>query len=169
MFLILNIISAFEGTLLDLSIFYLFFERKYGGKRKQIAICLEELTQFPQNRCGNAKDIEDFADLLDIDMINLKEAGQYYEIEDGLLYTKLKYKMPEEILARYHQWVFEYNKEESVSALRERIIQESEFQIIVTEIVRGFFRQVNKNTISPSTQIWEPANVFRRSKKWSLL
>ena len=30
-------------------------ERKYGGKRRQIAIYLEELEQFPQIRPGNAK------------------------------------------------------------------------------------------------------------------
>ena len=29
-------------------------ERKYGGKRRQIAIYLEELEQFPQIRPGNA-------------------------------------------------------------------------------------------------------------------
>ena len=47
-------------------------ERKYGGKRRQIAIYLEELDQFRQIRHGNARDIEEFADLLDISMINLK-------------------------------------------------------------------------------------------------
>ena len=113
-------------------------ERKYGGKRRQIAIYLEELEQFPQIRSGNAKDVEDFADLLDIAMINLEEAGQHYELGDGSLYTKLQCKMPEEMLARYHRWIFEHNKEESVLALREWIIQESEFQTIATETVRGF-------------------------------
>ena len=39
-------------------------ERKYGGKRRQIAIYLEELDQFRQIRHGNARDIEEFADLL---------------------------------------------------------------------------------------------------------
>ena len=94
-------------------------ERKYGGKRRQIAIYLEELEQFPQIRSGNGKDIEDFVDLLDIAMINLKEAGQHHELGDGPLYTKLQCKMPEEMLTKYHRWVFEHNKEESVYALRE--------------------------------------------------
>ena len=96
------------------------------------------MEQFPQIRSGNAKDIEDFADLLDIAMINLEEAGQHYELGDGSLYTKLQCKVPEEMLARYHRWIFEHNKEESVLALREWIIQESEFQTIATETVRGF-------------------------------
>ena len=45
-------------------------------------------------------------------MINLQEAGQHYELDDGSLYTKLQRKIPEAILAMYHRWVFEYNKEE---------------------------------------------------------
>ena len=49
-------------------------DRKYGGKRRQIALYLEELEEFPQIRQGHAKDIEEFADLLDIAMINLQEA-----------------------------------------------------------------------------------------------
>ena len=96
------------------------------------------MEQFPQIRSGNAKDIAHFADLLDIAMINLKEAGQHQELGDGSLYTKLHGKMPAPMLARYHRWVFEYNKEESVLALREWIMQESEFQTIATETVRVF-------------------------------
>ena len=46
-------------------------ERQFGGKRRQVAILLEELEQLRQIRLGNAKDIEEFADLLDIAMINL--------------------------------------------------------------------------------------------------
>ena len=49
-------------------------DRKYGGKRRQIALYLEELELFPQTRQGQAQDIEEFADLLDIAMINLQEA-----------------------------------------------------------------------------------------------
>ena len=70
-------------------------------------------------------------------MINLKEACQHCELGDGSHYTKLQRKIPEAMLARYHRWVFEYGKEESVLALREWIIQESEFQTIATETVRS--------------------------------
>ena len=122
-------------------------ERKYEGKRRQIAIYFEELEQFLQIRPGNLKDIEEFADLLDITMINLQEASQHYELGDGSLYTKLQCKIPEAMLARYHRWVFEYNKEESVLALREWIIQELEFQTIATETDRGLS---GKSTKPPS-------------------
>ena len=112
-------------------------ERKFGGKRRQIALYLEELEDFPQIRLGHAKDIEEFADLLDIAMINLQEAGQHHELGVGSLFAKLQRKIPEAMLARYNRWVFEYNKEESVLSLREWILQESEFQTMATEAVRG--------------------------------
>ena len=51
-------------------------ERKYGGRRRQIGIHLEELEQFKQIRLGNSRDLELFADLLEVAIINLKEAGQ---------------------------------------------------------------------------------------------
>ena len=119
-------------------------DRKYGGKRRQIALYLEELEEFPQIRQGHAKDIEEFADLLDIAMINLQEAGQHHELGFGSLYAKLQRKIPEAMLARYHRWVFECNKEESVLSLREWILQESEFQTIATEAVRGVSGKATK-------------------------
>ena len=81
-------------------------EQKYGGMRRQIAIYLEDLEQFRPIRSGNAKDMEKFADLLDIAIINLRKAGQHQELGDGSLYTKLHRKLPEEMLARYHRWIF---------------------------------------------------------------
>ena len=103
-------------------------ERKFGGKRRQIALYLEELEEFPQIRLGHAKDIEEFADLLDIAMISLQEAGQHHELGVGSLFAKLQRKIPEAMLARYNRWVLEYtDKEESVVSLREWILQESEF------------------------------------------
>ena len=48
-------------------------ERKFGGKRRQIAIYLEELEQFRQIRPGNAKAIEEFVGLLDNSIINARK------------------------------------------------------------------------------------------------
>ena len=112
-------------------------ERKFGGRRRQIALYLEELEQFRQIRPGNAKDIEEFADLLDIAMINLQEAGHHHELGDGSLYNKLQRKIPETMLARYQRRMFENNREESVISLRTWVLQESEFQTIASEKVRG--------------------------------
>ena len=112
-------------------------ERKYGVKRRQIAVYLEDLENFKQVRTGHAKDLEKFADLLEIALINLKEAGQDQELGDGSLYTKLQRKLSESMLARYHRWVFENNVTESVIALRQWVVQEAEFQTIASETMYG--------------------------------
>ena len=102
-------------------------ERKYGGKRRQIARYLEQLENFRPIRSENAKDIEHYADLIDIAVINLKDAGRTEELKNGSLYNKLQQKLPENKLTQYHRWIFEKCKTESVESLREWIIQEAEF------------------------------------------
>ena len=122
-----------------------------GGKRRQIAIYLEDLEQFRQIRPGNAKDLEVSADLLDIALINLQEAGQNQELGDGSLYTKLQRKLHQSMLARYHRYVFETNTAESVVTLRKWVLQE-----ISNYCIRNSSRidWQNHRTYSP----------FRRSK-----
>ncbi|MCU7929154.1 MAG: DUF1759 domain-containing protein, partial [Candidatus Thiodiazotropha sp. (ex Dulcina madagascariensis)] len=140
-------------------------ERKYGGKRRQIAIYLEELEQFRQIRHGNARDIEEFADLLDIAMVNLKEAGQDYELRDGSLYTKLQRKLPETMLARYHRWIFENHKDESVMTLRTWVLQESEFITIASETVHGFSgRMANNAPARPVPRYGNQRTFFGETK-----
>ena len=98
---------------------------------------VEELENFKPIRPGIAKDVERFADLLDIAVINLKGAGRYEELGNGSLYTKLQKKMTEQMLAQYHRWVHENQKAENVETLREWIIQEAEFYTIASETLRG--------------------------------
>ena len=76
-------------------------ERRYGGKRRQVAIYLEDLDKFPQIRPGNAHDLEQFADLLEIAIINLNETGYHNELGNGFLYGKLRTKLTESMLAKY--------------------------------------------------------------------
>ena len=130
-------------------------ERRYGGKRRQITVYLEDLENFKQVRSGNAKDLEKFADLLDIALINLKEAGQDHELGDGSLYTKLQRKLSESMLARYHRWVFENSVTESVAALRQWVIQEEEFQTIAAETMHG---------LTGKTDSQQPVQSFQRSR-----
>ena len=133
-------------------------ERKFGGKRRQIAIYLDELERFQQLQLGNARDLEQYADLLDVAMINLQEAGQCHELGAGSLYTKLQRKFPESMLARYHRWIFENGQRESVLSLRSWIIQESEFQTIASETVRGF------NGDNDYTQTTRPVPRYRNQR-----
>ena len=130
-------------------------ERKYGGRRRQIAIYIEELDQFPQVRPGSALDLEKFADLLDIAIINLQECGQHQELGGGSLYTNLQRKLPEAMLARYHRWKYENKKPESVVVLRTWVIQESEFLTIASETVHGLTGKMAYDT--PAT----PAVEYR--------
>jgi len=94
-------------------------ERKQGGRRRQIALHLEELENFKPTRPGHPRDIERFADILDIAVVNLKEAKRYDELGNGSLYAKLQKKMTEQMLAQYHRWVCERSKPEYVETLRE--------------------------------------------------
>lgn len=89
--------------------------------------------------------MDEFADLLDIALINLQEAGQNHELGDGSLYTKLQRKLHQSMLARYHRWVFETNTVESVVALRKWVLQEAEFQTIASETVHGMTGKVKSD------------------------
>ena len=126
-------------------------ERRYGGKRRQVAIYLEDLDKFPQIRPGNAHDLEKFADLLEIAIINLKETGYHNELGNGFLYGKLRTKLTESLLAKYHRWVFETETPESVFALKTWVFQESAFQTIASETVHGITGTFS-NTWSQSSQ-----------------
>ena len=94
-------------------------DRKFGGRRCQLVIYLEELENIKPIRNGNAKDLENFADVLDITIVNLREAGGYDELGNGSMYIKLQKKIPQILLSQYHRWLYEKDKVESVQTLRE--------------------------------------------------
>ena len=112
-------------------------ERKFGGERRKITIYLEEIDNFRPVRHGNSKDIEKYADLLDVAIVNLKESNRSEELKDGMLYIKLQKKLPAQMLAAYHCWVFENHRVECVEVLREWVIQEAEFHSRALETVQG--------------------------------
>ena len=91
--------------------------RKFDGRRRQLAIYLEKLENIKPIRNGNTKDLENFADVLDITIVNLREAGRYDELRNGSMYIKLQKKIPQILLSQYHRWLYE--KEEPVQTLRE--------------------------------------------------
>ena len=112
-------------------------ERKFGGKRRQIAIYFEDIERFKQIRPGHAKDLEQFADFLELLEMKLKDTGQHDELGSGSLYRKLQQKLSESMLARYHRWIFEKEKVESVVSLKTWVFQESEFETIASETTYG--------------------------------
>ena len=124
-------------------------EQRYGGKRRQVAIYLEDLDKFPQIRPGNAQDLEQFADLLEIAIMNLNETGYHNELGNG----KLRTKLTESMLAKYYRWVFETQTPESVVAFKAWVFHESAFQTIASETVHGItgtFRNHQSTPASPT-------------------
>ncbi|XP_061190177.1 uncharacterized protein LOC133198039 [Saccostrea echinata] len=120
-------------------------DRKFGGQRRQVMRHLEQLDLFRPIRAGNSNDVEKFADILDVAVVNLKKAGRTDELKNGSLYVKLQKNIPETMLSTYHRWVFEKQKTESVEILREWIIQESEFRTVANETVYGLHVDSNNN------------------------
>jgi len=66
-----------------------------------------------------SQDIEKFADLLNVAIVNLKKAKHTM---DGMLYMKLQQKLPAVMLASYHRWFFENHKLECVEVLQEYVV-----------------------------------------------
>ena len=77
-------------------------EPKFGGKRREIAIHLEDLDNLKPVRDGCSKDMEKFADLLDVLVVNLLESGRHEELGNGSLCVKLLKKLPETLLTQYN-------------------------------------------------------------------
>ncbi len=46
------------------------------------------------------------------------------------------------MVANYHRWIFEHQRQGSVESLREWVLQEAEFQIIACESVNGISRKI---------------------------
>ena len=129
-------------------------ERKYGGNRRKMALHLEELDKFKGIRVGSARDVEAFADLLDVAVINLKGAGRTDELRDGSFYAKLLTKMTEPMVANYQRWLFEQRAAENVETLLTWVTREAEYVAMAAEAVRG---------VSSTNPHREPAAPGRQS------
>ena len=64
-------------------------DRKYGGKRCEIAMYLDQLGSFKPLKDYDSKRFEAFADLLETTVFTLKVAGRLVELGNGTLYTTL--------------------------------------------------------------------------------
>ena len=102
-------------------------ERKFNGQHRHMTMYLEGLENLRPIRCGNSRDLEQFADILDITIINLKENEICGELGDGSLYLRLQEKLPEIMLTQYQRWIYEERRQSSVETLREWIVMDSEY------------------------------------------
>ena len=126
-------------------------ERKLGGQRRKLALHLDELENIKSLRPGNTGDIERFADLLDVTVVNLKEANRHDKLGKRTLYISLCKKLNEGMLAQYHRWIFKNHCWESVETLKEFMLQEAEFQTVASETIRGVTSS-NRNVDSRRNQ-----------------
>ena len=112
-------------------------ERKYGGYKRNITLILEELERFKPLRQKRAKDIEKLAYFIDNLVMKLNVLDKRSELGCGYLYLKLQQKLTISMLKNYHQWIHEHHIVESVLALRDWIIKESEYWQIAFETKYG--------------------------------
>ena len=82
--------------------------------------------------------------VLDVTVVNLREAGRHDELGSGSLYLSLSKKLTEAMLAHYHRWIHENGRWQSVETLREFIIQEAEFQTVACETIHGLRKRGHK-------------------------
>eukprot|EP00795_Rhopilema_esculentum_P012680 gene12680-3393_t len=141
-------------------------ERKYGGTRRKVMIYLDELDNFKPIREDHPRDIERFADLLDVAVTNLREAKLTEELGSGTLYHKLLRKMTEKMLSRFKRWVYEHQKNEDVETLRQFIIEEAEFQVAAAETIHGFHKNMVTRPKNSSSSFF---GADDRSKKLKFL
>ena len=113
-------------------------ERKFGGQRRKVALHLEQIERLKPMQDENARKLEKIADMLDMVIVNLEEAGRDEELGNGVLYVTVQKKFAESLLVRYHRWIHENQKRESVLALRDWMLQEVEFLTTASETIHGF-------------------------------
>ena len=104
-------------------------ERKYGGPRRKVMLHLDELKNFKPICIDHLKDVEKFANLLYIAVINLKEKNRIEELGNGTFHRKLLKKMPERMIIQYQRWVLDKENNKNIENLRSFVIQEAEFQM----------------------------------------
>ena len=112
--------------------------RKYGGERRRVAIHLEEIEAMRPVRYGQPRELEHFADLLSIAVVNLKDSGRAAELAAGTFFYSLQRKLDQQIVARYHRWRYDHNQPESVESLLTFCTMEADFLVTAAETVSGF-------------------------------
>ena len=73
---------------------------------------IQELDEFTSIREGQCKDMEKFPGILDVAIINFKEAGRTEELGHSSVHIKLQNKITESLVALFHGWVHEHKKQE---------------------------------------------------------
>ena len=70
-------------------------------------------------------------------ILSLNESNRVVELAHGLLYIQLQKKLTSRLLAQYHKWIHEKEKEESVLSLKQFLFLELKFFTIACETSEG--------------------------------
>jgi len=127
-------------------------EAKFGGTKRQVAVHLEALDKFQPIRAGRGRELEKFADLLQVAVINLKDTGRDVELQAGTFYTRLLQKLNPQLLAQYNRWVYERAASESVETLLEWTTREAEFMVNAAETLDGVVPTTTYPNTAPARQ-----------------
>ena len=127
--------------------------RKYGGKRRQTAMYLQQLEKFNPLKDGDSRSFEAFADLLETAVFTLKESGRVEELGNGTLYSTLLKKLTDKQMVDFLRWSAEKEIEESVESLTQWSLRESEFRVISAETREGFGGGSSQKTFFIADQI----------------
>ena len=107
-------------------------------QRRQITIQVEKIEKFtPLTQSSTAYDFESLADMVDVLVVNLTEAGRSDELGNGSMYAILQKKLTEQMLIEYFRWLQENDAIQSVVTLKEGLMREAEFKVEGTEAVNG--------------------------------
>lgn len=117
--------------------------RKYGGQRRQLMKYISALRDFRPMKWESMRELEKFADLLDIAAANLSAAGLDGELGNGMTYAICLSKLTESLAAEYHKWTFENHEDESVQTLRSWVLRQVEFRSMAMEDVNGLCAKFN--------------------------
>ena len=137
--------------------------RKYGGKRRELTMRLEELDKFRGVREGNANDLERFAELLDTLIVKLCDAGQEGELGAGSLYVSLLRKLNEQLIVKYQDWLRERHLEGNVRNLHAFVNDEAESWMVALETVKGLTQQKTKGLTTGSTLAVTQVSVEKKN------
>ena len=112
-------------------------DQKYGGERRKTAVHMMALSNLPAIRVkGTAAELERFADLLQIAIINFEDAGRRDELTYGTFCTQMQQKLSATLLTDYFRWRSDHREPETVQTLLAWLTQEADFRTVAEETLQ---------------------------------
>ena len=112
-------------------------DQKYGGERRKTAVHMMALSNLPAIReKGTAAELERFADLLQIAIINFEDAGRRDELTYGIFCTQMQQKLSATLLTDYFRWRSDHREPETVQTLLAWLTQEADFRTVAEKTLQ---------------------------------